>query len=396
MLYLLYAFLTLWTQVSAVPRPTRFVVVNSSGKHKDIQLFNTRHGAEKYLTQTAVEETALICRNKKVIFVAGDQIQSVDLDRPKQETNLGTLPKELVSAMGPALRHFLRFSPDGTYLAWPGASDIQIHGIGKTFVKNITPDPGTRIVHPVFWRPDSTEIVYVTQNPAGTVWVHFHPLSRVDPRLSLAAVSGTKGSVSAFDLHFSADGKLAALNMDIVLDPRKTVRYFLVLDVETGRLHTLSPSWKLEKFHGFSSKGELVLSGRLTGNNALYYWNPANPKSPHLVENLLKREVYDYFPGMDITLMHTAGQKCAERARLISLTRHAQDHRLLKWAEWAEVLALDPSRVWGLFRAGGTCNDTRPALYLMKMDGSGLLDEMPRRKFSVLQSIIPEQISFCD
>jgi hypothetical protein len=391
-----YALFALWTQAAAVPRPARFVVVNSSGRHKDIQLFHTRHGAQKYLTQSPVEETALICRKNKVFFVAGEQIQVVDLDRPKQETLLGSLPAELVSAMGSQVRHFLRLSPDGTHLAWPGASDIQIRGVGTAFTKNITPDPGTRIVHPVFWRPDGTEIAYVTQNPAGTVWLHFHPLSRVDPRLSLAAVSGTKGAVSAFDMHFSGDGKLAAVNMDLVLDPRRTVRYFWVLDVETGRLHTLNPSWKLEKFHGFSSKNELVLSGRLAGNTALYYWNPANPKTPHLVENLLKREVYDYFSQMDITLMHTAGQKCSERARLISLTRHAQDRRLLKWAEWAEVVALDAPRVWGLFRAGGTCNDARPALYLMKMDGSGLLDELPRSKFSVLQGASPEQLAICE
>ena len=394
--YLFYTFLTLWTLADNVPRPSRFVVVNSSGKHRDIQLFNSRRGAETWLTKTPVEETALICKKKKVFFVAGEQIQSVDLDRPKQETLIGTLPKDLVLAMGPSVRHFLRPSPDGAYLAWPGASDIQIRGIGTTFTKSITPDPGTRIVHPVFWRPGVEEIVYVTQNPAGTVWLHFHPLAKVDPRLSLAAVSGTKGTVLAFDLHFSADGKLAALNMDLVLDPRKTVRYFLVIDVETGALHTLSPSWKLEKFHGFSPKNELVLSGRITGNLALYYWNPANPKTPHLVENLLKREVYDYFANMDLTLLHTAGQKCSERARLISLTRHAQDRRLLKWAEWAELVALDASRVWGIFRAGGTCNDARPAMYLMKMDGSGLLDEMPRAKFSVLQTVSPEQIAICD
>jgi len=396
MYYLLYTFLTLWSVADNVPRPTQFVVVNSSGKHKDIQLFHSRRGAEAWLTASPVEETALICKKKKVFFVAGDQIQSVDFDHPKVETNVGTLPKELVAAIGSSVRHFLRPSPDGAYLAWPGSSDIQIRGIGTAFTKSITPDPGTRIVHPVFWRPGGTEIAYVTQNPAGTVWLHFHPLAKVNPRLSLAAVSGTKGTVLAFDLHFSADGKMAALNMDIVLDPRKTVRYFLVIDVETGVLQTLNPSWKLEKFHGFSAKGELVLSGRISGNMALYYWNPANPKTPHLVETLLKREVYDYYANMDITLLHTAGQKCTERARLISLTRYAKDHRLLKWAEWAEVVALDASRVWGIFRAGGACNDARPALYLMKMDGSGLLDEMPKGRFSVLQSASPEQVAICD
>ncbi len=395
----LYALLTILTQADPFPRPTTFVVVNSSGRNKDIQLFHGRRGAQKWLTATAAEETALVCLKKRVFYVAGEQVMSVDLDRPRQETSHGVLPKDLVSAMGGHLRRFLRPSPDGAFLAWPGASDIVVRGVsGAPFTKNITPDPGARVVHPVFWRPGTptTEVAYLTQNGTGSIWLHFHPLALLQPRLTLTVASGTKGTVTAFDLHFSRDGKLAALNLDVATDARRTVRYFLVVDVETGSLHTLNPAWKLEKFHGFSPKGELVLTGRIASQTALYYWNPANPRNPHLVEALLKREVYDYFPNMEITLMHTAGQKCADRARLISLTRHAQDKRLLKWAEWAEVIALDAARVWGLFRAGGTCNDPHPAIYLMKMDGSGLLDELPRAKFGVLQSASPEQVSICD
>lgn len=426
---LIFAFFIMLTQADPYPRPSSFVVVNQSGRHRDLQLFHTRHGAVRWLTATSVEETSLICLKKRVFFVAGEQVMSVDVDRPRQETSHGVLPKELVAAMGGQLRHFLRPAPDGAYLAWPGASDIVVRGVGSTFTKNITPQPGSRIVHPVFWRPGLAavspgpgrtsaptppvapapppatpaeapapvgELAYLTQNPAGTVWLHFHPLARLEPRLTLTVVSGTKGTVTAYDLHFSRDGKLAALNLDLAVDARKTVRYFLVVDVETGNPHTLNPAWKLEKFHGFSPKGELVLTGRITAQTALYYWSPANPRTPHLVEVLLKREVYDYFPNMEITLMHTSGQKCTDRARLISLTRRAQDRRLLKWAEWAEVVALDSARVWGLFRAGGTCVDAKPALYLMKMDGSGLLDEMPRAKFSVLQHAAPEQVSICD
>ncbi len=443
----IFVFFTLFSQADPYPRPASFVVVNQSGRHRDIQLFHTRHGAVRWLTATAVGETSLICLKKRVFFVAGEQVMSVDVDRPKQETSHGVLPKELVAAMGGQLRHFLRPAPDGAYLAWPGASDIVVRGVGSTFTKNITPQPGSRVVHPVFWRPGMAaasprpgmaaasprpgmaaatprpgmtspptpppapatppappaeapapvgELAYLTQNPAGTVWLHFHPLARLEPRLTLTVVSGTKGTVTAYDLHFSRDGMLAALNLDLAIDARKTVRYFLVVDVETGNPHTLNPAWKLEKFHGFSPKGELVLTGRIASQTALYYWNPANPRSPHLVEALLKREVYDYFPNMEITLMHTSGQKCTDRPRLISLTRRAQDRRLLKWAEWAEVIALDSSRVWGIFRAGGTCVDTKPALYLMKMDGSGLLDEMPRARFSVLQNVAPEQVSICD
>ena len=396
MTFLFVFFFTFWAQADPHPRPTQFVVTQSSGKHRDIQLVSMRHGAQRFLTQTPVEETALFCREKRVFFVAGEQIQMVKLDQPKQETTLGQLPKEFVAAMGSSLRHFLRFSDDGSYLAWPGSSDIQIRKIDATFQKSIHPEPGSRIVHPVFWRPGAAEILYLTQNQTGAVTMHFHALDQADPRLNLVAIARTQGTVSAFDLHFSLDGKIAAINMDIAETPRKTVRYFLVVDAETGNVHTLNPSWKLEKFHGFSKKGELVLTGRISGRTALYYWNPSNPKNPHQVEVLHKREVVDYFPALDITLLFTSGTKCADRPRLISLSRLAQDRRLLKWAEWAEVLAMDTHRVWGIFRAGGTCVDTRPALYLMKMDGTGLLKEMPRAKFSMLHAAPPEQVAICE
>ncbi len=388
-------FFSLFFTLNSQPaRPTWFVAVNSSGRHKDIQLFHTRRGAQKFLTRTPEEETALLCRGKRVIYVAGQNILTLETDKNRENT-IGALPQDFVAAMTGQIRHFLRLSPDGSRLAYPGTADLQVRGVGDAFQKTIAPEPGTRIVHPAFWNPAGDELAYLTQNQEGTVWLHLQPLNRVDPRVSLVAVSASKGTVSAVDMHHSGDGKIA-VNLDMQQASRKNARYFLVADTDTGKLHTLSPSWKLEKFHGWSSGNELVFSGRVQDRMGLYYWNPANPKTPHRVEPLLKREVYGYYPAMDITVMYTAGQKCADRPRLLATNRNGQDRRLLRWAEWAEVIALDSARTWGLFRAGGNCADTRPALYLMKMDGSGLLDEMPRKSFSLLHSLHPEQLAICD
>lgn len=385
--------LTLWGQAE-VPRPRTLVMVQANGRQKDIRLYDLRRGAKVFLTRSPAEETALLCRKQRVIFVSGNEIRRVDAAHPGQETVIGQLPKELVAAMGGRLRHFLRWSPDGTLLAFPGSTDILIKGLDSAVSHSISPDPGVRIVHPVFWRPGEAEIAYLTQSDA-QVTLHLQPVARVQPRLSVTVVQA-RGTVTASDLHFSPDGKMLALNLDFQPEKGRLARYFLLLDIESGQPAALNPSWKIEKFHGFSLKGELVLSGSVGGPLSLVYLNPGNIKNPKVLEHLLKREVYDYVPRMDLALLHTAGQKCADRPRLIALDRRAQDRRLLKWAEWTEILALDSTGIWGIFRAGGACDDPHPALYLMRMDGSGLLNEMPKDRFSGLQAVLPEQAAICD
>lgn len=385
--------LALWGQAEAA-RPRTLVVVQANGRQKDIRRYDLRKGAQGFLTKSPVEETALLCRKDRVVFVAGNEIRWLDAQKPGQENAVGTLPRELVSAMGNRLRHFLRWSHDGSLLAFPGSTDIFVKGIGSAVSHTISPDPGVRVVHPVFWRPGAAELAYLTQSDA-QVALNLHPVSRVQPRLAVTVVQA-RGTVTASDMHFSADGKMLALNLDFQPEKGRIARYFLLLDAEKGQPVALSPSWKIEKFHGFSPKGELVFSGSVGGPMSLVYLSPANPKNPQVLEHLLKRDVYEYIPRMDLTLLHTAGQKCEDRPRLIALDRRAQDRRLLKWAEWTEILALDSTRVWGIFRAGGACDDPHPALYLMRMDGSGLFDEMPKNRFSVLQGVSPEQAAICD
>lgn len=385
--------LSLWGQAE-VPRPKTLVVVQANGKHKDIRLYDLRKGAKTFVTQTAAEETALLCRTQRVLFVTGNEIRRVDATKARQETVIGLLPQELVTAVGSRLRHFLRWSPNGTLLAFPGSKDILIKGVDSAVSYTLTPDPGVRVVHPVFWRPTEEEIAYLSQSDT-QVMLNVHPITRVQPRLSVTIIQA-KGTVTAADMHFSHDGKMLALNLDFQPEKGRTARYFLLFDVIQGQPVALNPSWKIEKFHGFSLKGEVVLSGSIRGPMSLVYLNPTNVKNPQIREHLLKREVYEYIPRLDLALLHTSGQKCEGRPRLIALNRQAQDRRLLKWAEWTEILATDSTGIWGIFRAGGACDDVHPALYLMRMDGTGLLDEMPKNRFSILQTIAPEQVAICD
>ena len=112
------------------------------------------------------------------------------------------------------------------------------------------------------------------------------------------------------------------------------------------------------------------------------------------IEKIGVEELYSYFPARNSLLLNQRW-KCV-KPRLTNLGFYGTRKRLLKWAKWTEVIAQDVTNTWGIFRGGGGCHTTKPNLYLMRMDGTLLLRELPKGKFMRLRSLPPSQIAVCN
>jgi hypothetical protein len=397
MIFLLLV-LTTFTTLKGPKRPKKVFFVTSRRGKQDIKMLSFKRGPSKFFTKDSKTETALQCVGKNLIYIANNKLYRQNINKPGKEIKIGSIPKELGMFFNGRLRHFIKISSDNKSVLWPGNVSIKVKTFGKKGIFKIATPPGKSIVHPSSWRKGKNEIFYVTHTPAtGKLIFHFRELGKNKDRLKIAPLGKKINSVKAFETHWSIDGKWLAVNLDIEFKRKKkmiTRRFFVIMKAKTGKIVKLKKGWRIKKFHGFTLKNQVVLSGKVGRKTAIYYMTLSPKLKIKRVEKLFGRKVYGYFQNLNITLLQSKYNKCSKK-KIYKVTKHGAVKKLLRWAKWVEILAYDRDRTWGLFRSGGACRTTRPSLDLMRMDGSLLLKELSKRKFKPLRLLSPEQVTIC-
>ncbi len=394
MLYLFFALLPLGGSLKGVARPRKIFIVRSSRGQQDLFRLPLYRGRVKRFTRDAKAEDNLQCHTQKLIYTAGTGIYWQPTKGGK-ERQLGTLPMGLYAAYGGRLRRFIGVSPLGTHLFWPQEVSLALADFAGTFRRTISPPKGRSLVHPAHWHPAGGELFYQTYDKTtGRLLFHFRALSAATDRLIVSPLGvGIKGVLS-FESYWSRDGLFLAVNLDAVVRTKKggRRRFFVIMDVGSGTVVKLPKGYGIKRFHGFDKRGRLLFTAGWGKRKALYRFTPSS-RVLRRIERIGVEEVYGFFPQRDVFVVNQV-VKCA-KPRLTSIKLWGKRRRLLRWAKWTEVLAMDPTRTWGIFRAGSQCRTSRPNLYLMRMDGTLLLRELPKRRFRVLRHLSPSKIALC-
>jgi hypothetical protein len=183
----------------------------------------------------------------------------------------------------------------------------------------------------------------------------------------------------------------------------------------SGHLRRPPAGYRVARFHGWQERSAAVLfSGRRAKRRPrLYGWKvrdrgrrggdakrsvdrhrSGRGHRPRAVVRLSRRRrVVAYNSYLRTALLAVAGRKGCKRQRLLKVKR-GRTRSLIRWAVWSQLLATDPSGQWGVFRGASRCHHPRPVLYMMRLDGSKLMRELPKR-FRLLRSVDPAQVTIC-
>ncbi|MBN2723465.1 MAG: hypothetical protein JXR95_05275 [Deltaproteobacteria bacterium] len=343
-------------------------------------------------------ETGLQCSKDKIFYTSGNSIYWQKISSPGKENFLGKVPASLATAFAGLLRHFIRISPDGKTVAWPGNVELNVEIVDTKKSIKIFPPENYTIVHPAVWRTTSGEIFYMIHNSStGDVQFRFRDLSKTKDSFAVSPLGKSISSVTSFEAYFSPDGRFFAVNLDALTGKKKKLkRFFVLIDRNLKKIVPTNKKWKFERFHGFTSGSNLVFSGLGGGVRGAFKLYTGN-KSVTIkrIEPLRGSTVYGFFAGRKNLIFASRWKKCA-KPRLESVTMWGKHKRLLKWTSWSEIISMDRHRTWALFRGGSGCNDKKPSLYLMRTDGSLLLRELPHARFYPLRKASPEDITLCD
>jgi hypothetical protein len=379
------------------PRPKKIFAVVKRGSSSDIIYTPLYRGSKKYYTKDSKYETSLQCHSNHLIYTSGNKIYWQNISKPRKEHTIGSLPNSLVSYYGGKLRRFIKISPDGTKVLWPKEVGFKIRSFKGKFSQTILPPTGRKVVHPVSWRPGSGEIFFMTHDDIkGRLIFHFRAIDKIKDRLLVSIMKNGISGISSFETHWSKDGKWLAVNLDAKnMKKKKPRRYFVIINAYTGKVTKLPKGWRFSKFHGFNRKNNLIVTASNGGKLKIYKFRFHTKRyRMKYVDKLYGRKVYGYFPGRNILLLNSHWKKC-RKPRLFKATLWGQVKRILRWTKWSEIIAMDKAKEWGIFRGGSVCKTSKPSLYMMRMDGSLLLRELPKKKFRHLRQLAPSQIAIC-
>ncbi|MBU1241087.1 hypothetical protein KKF84_09845 [Myxococcota bacterium] len=387
---------TLSGTLNGAQRPKKiFIVANRKGS-QDILRIPLYGGMNTYFTKDSKSEGSLQCSKGKLLYTAGQKLYWQRVNKPLKENSLGSVPLGLASLYGGKLRRFIVPDPLGLKVLWPGDVALHVKSFDGTFSTKIFPASGRSIIHPASWRPGGTEILYLThEKKSGRLLMHFRDVSKLKDRLVISPLGMGIKDAGAFEVHWSRDGQWVAVNLDGV--PKKggdRRRFFLVYELSTGKSLSLPSGYGIKKFHGFSLKNHLIVTAGWGKKKAAYRMGPLPGKSFKRIDSLGVEEVYGFYASRNNVLINQTWQ--CKKPRLSSISLYGTRTRLLRWARWTEIIAMDEYQTWAIFRGGGVCNTTRPNLYLMRVDGSLLLRELPKGRFSRLRHINPSNIAICN
>ncbi len=376
-------------------RPHKIFVVADRKGGRDILRIPLYGGANTWFTRDTRSETSLQCSGKRLLYTAGGKLHWQQVDKPLKEHTLGRVPAGLASLYGGKLRRFIVPDPLGVKVLWPGSVALNVKSYDGSLTAKIFPPAGRSIVHPASWRPGGAELLYLThEKKTGRLLLHFRDVRKTRDRLVLSPLGMGIRDVAAFEVHWSPDGLWVALNLDAVpLKGGDRRRFFLLYNLSTGKSHSFPNGYGIKKLHGFSSKNHLLLTAGWGKKKAAWRMGPLPSRSMKRIDTLGVEEAYGYYAPRANLLINQVWQ--CKKPRLSSISLYGTRIRLLKWARWTEIIAMDESSTWAIFRGGGACNTPRPNLYLMRTDGSLLLRELPRGRFGRLRHINPADLAIC-
>ncbi len=396
--FFLFSFL-FPAKLKGTPRPDKIFIALQGNRRSDILMIprHPRKGGGRYYTKSKkTPESSLQCHQHKLIYTSGNKIYWLDTRKRYKTHKIGEFPQSLVYFKG-SLRSFIKLSPDADKLAWPLEVAFQIKSFDGKMSQKIMPSQGSRIIHPVSWHPAGGEIFHLTHNPEkGSISLHFRPLLKNKDRLEITPINKGIKNISGLQSFWSPDGQWFALNMDLQLKNKKNRRFFLILNLNNGKTKTFPKHWNFYKLHGFSNNNRLLFSGRISSHSKIYSLALGKNYKVKPISRLYKNKVHSYISSLDSFLLYKKYKKCPDRPRLISLFVKKQKFKtLLPWSKWNQVLASDFTRTWGLFRAGSSCKTNKPALYVMRLNGTLLLRDLKKRKYRILRNASPENVALC-
>jgi hypothetical protein len=339
----------------------------------------------------------------------------------------------------------VKLGPFGKWVALPAKKGVRLARVDNGKSRKVVPaacpspkaagsdegrgepnaSPVVRVVHPVFWMEHRQAFAYVIIRGRKSdahleVGVYDVTQSRTVAchRLDVKKETKRKGSgwaggvreVDRIEALWSGDEKAVAISMRARVgkagsggrkrNKRKARVIHRVFFPVSGKLVSPPKGYQVTRWHGWQERTDaLLFTGRKgRGRPKLYAWR-AGARSkrrgrPLGVARLSSsRHVVTYSSLLRTALLSVPGRKGCRRSRLVKVKR-GRASSLIGWAVWSELLAVGRADQWGLFRAASRCRHKRPVLYLMRLDGTKLLRELPKR-FRLLRGVDASQVSLC-
>jgi len=420
--------------------------------HRKARFRITRDGASKAWPRCSADGRHLVYVSGRQVMVVDVNSRRARRRFSSKPWLAAVLPLGLVKADSDHLGRFLSMSPSGRFLVVPAQKGYRLVDLSSRTGRLLSPgsclaQAGAQSqavfhVHPVVWDDGGQRFLYlmVTSGPcqgsadrtktrlqAGVFDVAQARTTAcgevaLPPKVRVLAIHG-------LDAHWSDNDRIAC-SIDLRVRPadpsvqgrtkRRGVgrgagsrsplarpshrpprslsqapgfmRIHRLFRVQADRLVPVSIPGKPARLIGW--KGESLLGISISGRHPVL-WRWHRGRSPHRVSRVSRRLGFAaYNATLDTVLLSAPGRKGCQRTRLVKLVRGKGLRALVHWSVWSELLVRDPSGQWGLFRAATLCNHPRPVLYLMRLDGSRLLRELPRR-FFVLRHLRSSQVALC-
>ncbi len=409
-LALLLVLLTLEGEALArTPRPGAVVYVGKRGRAKGLRYQPIRRGRSFWLTRSTAAPTAVQCTadGRWVTYVLSGKVYARRLTRRGKPVLLHTLPKSLWQLHQHQLKTFIHNSPSGRHVALPDPQGVRVFDL-KTKKSLLIKPPTTsgantkvRVIHPARWLPGHDSVLYLTQSGEkgpGVVKARVFDLVQGRHTLWFPVLNKKVDDVEGYDAAWNNAGTRVALSL-AVRRGRKRFTRLKIISVNPYKELKLPRRLRVGRLHGFDPRlGDIVFTARL-GRATAKLWSYSFRRKRRRLLNIgylgKGRMVLGFYPSRRSALIAAPlRRKCHGRTKLFKASVRFRQASLVRWARWSEIVAVDPSRSWFVFRSGSTCTHKKPVLYLMQADGNGLLRDMPNR-FWRLRKVAAADATLC-
>ena len=379
---------------SGPKRPSRVLAVTGRGRHRQIRAIGTRRNFVQRLTRGRSRKNFVRCIPSGRALWDMDGTVYVSRVRSfwKSRRKLAPLPKTLFVSQGGASVDFLSWDAMGRLVAVPSDDGLRVFDVSRdaTMLAEILPPRGMAMVHPARLSPMGSLVAFGAVDSSGRPYIVVeNVLTR--SATPVGPLDSRAGTVRAMEIFWSPDSRIVAAAMDLAFPKSGYQRYFVVIHAHSGEVVKFRSSWKPHRFLGFSLSGELVWWG--SGRRSIYRLNLKTMKL-RATWRLYGRVPVLYSQAMDVLIVNDDRGRC-RIPRLVAYSRKRGARTLMRWAKWGQLIAVDPSGWWGLFRAGGACRERHPSHYLMHLDGTLLIDELPKRRFRAISKAAPYEVTLC-
>lgn len=390
-------------------RPGAVVYVGKRGRSWGLRYQTFRRGRSFWLTRTTKTPTAVQCTadGRWVTYVAGGKVYARRLTRRGKPVLLHTLPKSLGQLHRHQLRAFIHNSPSGRHVALPDPKGVRVYDL-KTKKSLLIKPPTTtedtkkvRVIHPARWLPGHDSLLYLTQSGdkgPGEIKARVFDLVQGRHTLWFPVLTRPVDEVDGYDAAWNDAGTRVALSL-AVRRGRKRITRLKIFSVNPYKELKLPRRLRVGRLHGFDPRlGDIVFTARL-GRATAKLWSYSFTRKRRRLLDIgylgAGRMVLGFYPSRRTALIAAPLRgKCRGRTKLFKASVRFRQGSLVRWARYSEIVAMDPTRSWFVFRSGSTCIHKRPVLYLMQADGNGLLRDLPAR-FGALRKVAPADAALC-